>query len=309
VTTWPPPSWPLTPAVDHHQHLCSPGVAALMGWGEPVAAAALIAHLDRARVERAAVLSTAYLCADPTRTVPDEDAQLKAANEWTGAEVARFPDRRRGCGGLNPLRAYALAELARCAAAPHLRSGLKLHCQNSRVDYHDPRHLARLQRVFGAANGHGMAIVVHMRASTAAHLKLRYGRDAARIFLDELLPAAPDVPVQLAHLCGGGGYGDPLIHQAVSVFLEAIARGDPRVRRVLFDVTATVNFRTPLEDLVLVARHVRGLGVERVLYGSDRSDAEGTGPTPRKGWAAFRMVPLSEAEVRTIAGNVAPYMT
>jgi len=186
--------------------------------------------------------------------------------------------------------------------------GLKLHFQNSLVDYHDPHHIARLQRVFGAANGYGMAIVVHMRASTAEHPKLAYGRDEARIFLQELLPAAPDVPVPIAHLCGGGGYGDPLIHQAVSVFIEAIANRDPRVRRLLFDVTSTANFRTPLEDLVLIARHVRELGVDRVLYGSDGSDAEGNGPTPREGWAAFRMAPLLEEEFRAIAGNVAPYM-
>jgi hypothetical protein len=153
-----------------------------------------------------------------------------------------------------------------------------------------------------------MAIVVHMRASTEEHLKLSYGHDEARIFLERLLPAAPDAPVQIAHLCGGGGYGDPLIHQAVSVFIEAIDDRDPRVRRLRFDVTTTENFGTPLEDLALVARHIRELGVERVLYGSDGSDARGRGNTPRKGWAAFRMVPLSDAEFRTIAGNVAPYM-
>jgi predicted TIM-barrel fold metal-dependent hydrolase len=280
-----------------------------MEWGgDGVDAAALIAHLDRARVARAVVLSTAYLFGDPTRTAADEYEQVKAANDWTGAQAARFPGRLRAFGGVNPLRDYALEEVARCAEAPHLRSGLKLHFQNSLVDYHDPQHVARLQRVLGAANGYGMAILVHMRASEEEAWKLRYGRDEARIFLDELLPAAPDVPVQIAHLCGGGGYGDPLIDQAVSVFVEAIAAGDPRVERVLFDVTATVNFRTPLEDLALVARRIRELGVERVLYGSDGSDAEGNGPTPRKGWAAFRMLPLLEEEFRAIAGNVAPYL-
>ena len=304
-----PLHWPLTPSVDHHQHLCSPAVAAFMGWGGiGTDAAALIAHMDRARVERAAVLSIAYLCGDPKRAAENEHEQVRAANDWTGAQVARFPDRLRGFCGLNPLRDYALEEIARCAEDPHLRYGLKLHFQNSLVDYHDPQHISQLQRIFGAANDHGMAIVVHMRASTAVHLNLAYGRDEARTFLEELLPAAPDVPVQIAHLCGGGGYGDPLIHQAVSVFVEAIARNDPRVKRLLFDVTTTANFLTPLEDLSLIARHVRELGVERVLYGSDASDAQGTGNTPRKGWAAFRMAPLTDAEFRTIAGNVAPYM-
>ena len=233
---------------------------------------------------------------------------MKAVNDWTGDQVARFPDRMRAFCGVNPLRDYALEEIARCAEHPHLRYGLKLHFQNSLVDYHDRQHMAQLRRVFGAANRHGMAIVVHMRTSEEEVSKLPYGRDEARIFLDELLPETPDVSVQIAHLCGGGGYGDPLIHQAVAVFIEAIARDDPRVGRLLFDVTSTANFRTPLEDLALIARHVRDLGVERILYGSDGSDPEGNGPTPRKGWAAFRMAPLSEVEFQTIAHNVAPYV-
>ena len=283
-----------------------------MGWGGVgTDAAAVIAHMDRARVERAVVLSLAYLSSDPTRTSEAEFKQeykrVRAANDWTGTQVARFPGRMIGFCGVNPLRDYALEEIARCAENPHLCYGLKLHFQNSLVDYHNPRHVVRLRRVFGAANHYGMAIVVHMRTSEEEVSQLPYGRDEARIFLEELLPEIPDVSVQIAHLCGGGGYGDPLIHEAVSVFSEVIAVGDPRVGRLLFDVTATVNFRTPNEDLALVARHVRELGVERVLYGSDGSDPEGNGPTPRKGWAAFRMVPLADEEFQTIAGNVAPY--
>ena len=37
--------------------------------------------------------------------------------------------------------------------------------------------------------------------------------------------------------------------------------------------------------------------------------AIGANPTARQGWAAFRgMLPLTEAEFKTIAQNVAPYM-
>jgi hypothetical protein len=52
---------------------------------------------------------------------------------------------------------------------------------------------------------------------------------------------------------------------------------------------------------------IRELGVERVLYGSDGADARTTSAI-RRGWAAFRMLPLWDEEFRTIAGNVAPYM-
>jgi predicted TIM-barrel fold metal-dependent hydrolase len=291
------------PVVDHHQHLFGPATATLIS-ADPLDAGALIAHLDAAGIERAVVLSVAYTFGSPNRTVEHEYAQVRAANDWTSREVARFPDRLRGCCGLNPLRDYALEELARGAQDRSLRHGLKLHFGNSVVDYHDRRHIAQLQRVFRTANGYGMAIVVHMRASISR--KLPYGRDEARIFLNELLPAAPDVPVQIAHLSGAGGYhDDPPLDRALSVFVEAIADRDPRVSRLLFDVATSVSPTAPVEELALIARRIRELGVERVLYGSD---APVPGNTPREGWAAFRKLPLSETEFRTIVGNVAPYM-
>lgn len=302
-----PSPWPLTPAVDHHQHLFSLATTTFMSAG-PIDAGALIGHLDDAGIGRAVVLSVAYLWGSPRRKVDDEYGHVRAENDWTSGQVARFPDRLLGFVGVNPLRDYALEELARCVedrTLRHLRSGLKLHFGNSTVDYHDSEHIARLQRVFGAANGYGMAITIHMRPRELPQLP--YGRDEARIFLDELLPAAPDVPVQIAHLAGHGGYGsDPPVDQALSVFVEAIADRDPRVGRLLFDVTDTVTRKAPPEELALITRRIRGLGVERVLYGSD---ASGPGHTPRKGWAAFRTLPLLDAEFRTIAANVAPYMT
>lgn len=297
---------PSAPAVDHHQHLFSPAAAALVSI-DPIDAATLIAHLDDAGIQRAAVLSAAYAFGSPNRTVAGEYQQVQATNDWTSEQVARFPDRLRGLCGVNPLRGYALEEVARCAQdanARHLRHGLKLHFGNSIVDYHDRQHVAQLRRVFGAANGHGMAIVVHMRASISRQLP--YGCDEAQIFLDELLPAAPDVPVQIAHLSGSSGYADdPPLDQALSVFVGAIAKRDPRVRRLLFDAATNVRPDAPPAELALIALRIREVGVERVLYGSD---AAVPGNTPRDGWAAFRKLPLSAAEFQTISGNVAPYM-
>src|SRR6185503_3587678 len=100
----------------------------------------------------------------------------------------------------------ALTELARCSKDPQLRSGLKLHFGNSDVDFDNSANIELVKRVFAAANGSRMPIVVHMHASI--DMKRKYGADQARVFLQELLPAAPDVPVQIAHLAGAGNYDD-----------------------------------------------------------------------------------------------------
>ena len=139
-----------------------------------------------------------------------------------------------------------------------------------------------------------------MRAAIA------YGRDEARTFLNEILPAAPDIPVQIAHLAGAGpGYADPLVDDALGVFVEAIAKGDHRAKNLYFDVTTMVPRRMPPDRRQLVATRIRQLGLQRILYGSDAA-VRGNLP-PKEGWEAFRSLPLSEDEFRTIAGNVPPY--
>ena len=291
------------PLADHHQHLFSPTVAAAEGVPQ-IDADALISLLDAAGIRRAVVLSVAYILGDPKGTSADEYEKVKTENDWTSAQIARFPDRLMGFCSVNPLKPYAFDELARCAKDPRLRRGLKLHFANSRVDYHNPAHVDRLRRLFAAANGYKMAIVAHMRTSISA--KIPYGADEARMFLEEIAPAAPDVPIQIAHLAGAGGYADPLVDAALSVFVDAIAKGNPQTRNLYFDVTTVALPDAPAERAALIARRLRELGLQRILYGSDA--AAGGNLPPREGWAAFRTLPLTEAEFKTITSNVPPYL-
>ena len=132
---------PPVPLADHHQHLFSPELAALMSSTPPLAAvkprtaADLIEQLDAAGIKRAVVLSTAYIFEQPSRKADDAAGKLRRDNDWTSRQVAQFPDRLIGFCGVNPLKDYALEELARCAADPNLRRGLKLHFGNSVVDH------------------------------------------------------------------------------------------------------------------------------------------------------------------------------
>jgi uncharacterized protein len=296
------------PLADHHQHLFSPAIAALISPPppapavRPITADDLVLLLDTAGIKRAAVFSVAYIFGGPARTIENEYEKVKAENDWTSEQVARFADRLRGFCSFNPLKDYALEELSRCAKDPHLRYGLKLHFGNSVVDYHNAHHIEQLRRVFRAANDYRMPIAIHMRASISQ--KVAYGREAALIFMNDILPAAPDVSVQIAHLAGAGDYADPLVDQALAVFVEAIAKGDPRTKHLYFDVTTVVRPKSSAEGLKLVASRIRQLGLDRILYGSDAA----AGTPPREGWALFRQLPLSNDEFRTIANNLAPSM-
>ena len=295
----------LTPAIDHHQHLFSTAVHNVSPTLAPMDAAELVKLLDEAGIRRAVVLSLGYQFGNPNKPpVPDEYAAVKAENDWTAAQIAPFGNRLVGFCGLNPLKPYALEEISRCARIPQLRSGLKLHFGNSDVDLTNADHVKTLQRVFAAANEHRMAIVVHMRSSVTA--RRPYGAASARAFLNDVLPSAPDVPVQIAHLAGAGGYDDPAIDEALAVFVEAIANHDPRMTRVYFDASGVIGVGKPSDKLNLIATRIRQLGVGRVLYGSD--GAPPPSPTPKMLWEAFRKLPLTAAELTTIATNRAPYM-
>lgn len=256
----------------------------------------LVAQLDEAGIKRGALLSTAYWHGSPfmKKAGGDEYANVKAENDWTVQEVSRVPDHLVAFCSFNPLKDYALEEIDRCAKLPHVK-GIKLHFGNSEVDVLKPEHVEKARRVFAAANERKLAIVAHLWVG----FDQTYGRKHAEAFLSQILPAAPDIPVQIAHFAGGGpGYTD----EALEVYAEAIAKGDPRTKNLYFDF-ATVADGQSKEVLQKFAERIRQIGLGRVLYGTDLGP-----PAARQSWMNFRMtVPLTDEEFKTIAGNVAPY--
>jgi uncharacterized protein len=264
---------------------------------EPFAAKDLVQLMDQAGIRRAVVLSAAYAFSDKDLPPsPDEYAKVRAENDWTAQQVAQFPDRLVGFCGLSPIKDYALDEVRRCANELHMR-GLKMHLGNSGVDVAQPEHLAKLQAVFREANRLKLAIVVHIQRGNDPGVK------QAEIILNEVLPLAPDIVVQIAHMAGSGpGWND----EALAVLAEAVAKRDPRTRRLYFDLT-TVAEGQSYERLMLLAKRIRQIGTDRILYGSD--GAWGGRTTPRQQWGMFQgMTPLSEREIEAIAKNVAPYL-
>jgi uncharacterized protein len=178
---------------------------------------------------------------------------------------------RRAVCAVNPLREYAHQEIVRCSADPRTRHALKLHFGTSDVDLERPEHVQRVREVFRAANAHGMAVIVHMHPS----------------------------------VCGAGRADEPAMHEALDVFTKAIAERDPRMKSVYFDISGMSGCADSPELPALIATRVRQLGVGRVRFGSNGA-VEGN--SPLVSWKAFRKLPLSADEFRTIEGNVPPYM-
>ena len=294
---------PLVPAGDFHQHLFGPGTQQLNPQFPRITARELIAYLDSAGIRRSLLLSIAYQFSNPNRPpVADEYEHVKAENDWTADQAALYPDRLRAFCSVNPLKDYALEEIERCSSDPRLRRGLKLHFGNSDVQLEVPEHLARVQRVFRAANAHGMAIVVHMHPSVTMHRP--YGTEYARIFLTQLLPAAADVPVQIAHLTSSGRFDEPAVSEAIDVFAKAIKEHDRRVSKLYFDMSGLSGMGTPA-IATQIAERIRQLGVHRILFGSDGAVG---GNSPLASWRNFQKVPLTREEFAIIAQNVPAYM-
>jgi predicted TIM-barrel fold metal-dependent hydrolase len=248
-----------------------------------------IADMDRMGVRVAAVMSNAYYF-DAVRLDPVADPypKVRAENDWTAEQVRQYPGRLFGFCSFNPLKDYALAELDRCAASGAF-TGLKLHFNGAQLKFREPAEVARVKAVMAAANARRLPMIIHVRPGND------YGREEAEIFLRQLVAAAPDVPIQIAHLWGGETFAP----EALAVYADAVASGDPAARNLFFDVSGTWSYSKP-EDMAEIVRRMRQIGMDRLLYASDAP--------PDEAWKALReQVPLTPAELEALAGNRAPY--
>ena len=265
-------------------------------YAKPILAADLIRQMDEAGVRRGILLGMGYSYASPSRQGhPREYELVRGENDWTADQAALFADRLIAFCGVNPLRPYALPEVERCAADGRFR-GMKLHFGNSRVDLKNPAHVKQMRAFFAAANRLKMPIAVHVWT-----LDPTYGAEDSRIFVRDILPVAPDIPIQIAHMAGAGTY----VHDdALAVFADAVARGDRKARNLYFDLTGAVASSTPADKVEQLASRIRQIGVERVVFGTDMYP----NPDIKTAWATFReRIPLTDAEISAIADNEASY--
>ena len=304
------------PALDHHQHLLNEAERAatavyLRDLGlndysleverEPlVDADTLVRMLDSAGIAKALVLSNAYyLARTATPQSDDEQQRVSAGNDWTLAQVRRHPTRLVAACSVNPLRAYSATEIERCAASGGFKA-LKIHFDASGVDFGDPAHVLSVRTAFATANRLRLPILVHLQTEAG------YGKRQARTFLDEILPAAPDIPVTINHLIGGGGFRSGGA-EALEVFAGAVGRKDPSVANLWFDLAQISMVVSKPADRDEIVKQMRRIGMSRMLYGSDGPQFSGV--PPKQHWEEFlSCMPLTRDELTIIATNVAPYL-
>jgi uncharacterized protein len=319
-----------SPAADHHTHLQSPTAARLLNKNAisnsnsnspppeketPNTAADLIAQLNAAGITRAVALSDAYRLASPFVHIPQEPAAVDAENDWTLHQVRLYPERLIGFCSINPTRSYALSAIKHCAHIG-LTAGLKLHLANAQFKFNDPVQIQSLRDVFAAADRLHMPILIHLRSD-----EVWDGKRSVQIFLDQVLPAAPNIDVQVAHVGGWGGY-DRITDDAFSAFADACTARPSRCNRLYFDLSAVVLSATaakaaPGSDLRQLwdeqkdfpqgpdrlAANLRRIGLSRILFATDWPN-ETASDYIRALRANLRLAP---AETNQIFTNLAPY--
>jgi predicted TIM-barrel fold metal-dependent hydrolase len=317
------------PAADHHAHLQSATAAQLLNEGaranpdvvqeapeKPYTAHDLIAAMDAAGIRRATALSEAYLLASKFAHPAREEAAINEENDWTLRQVKQYPLRLVGFCSVNPIRPYALAAIRHCEKIG-LRGGLKVHLAASHFQFSNAEEVRQLQDVFREANRLRLPILIHLHPDNETW---DGGRDALTFF-ERVLPLAPDVPVQIAHMAGWGGYDDTA-DAALSVLVKQCALHAKVCRHLYFDIPAVLvppsaAQAAPGSDLRILydrqkrfpegpqhlAANIRKIGLWRILFATD--------------WPVFdikdsvqllrQQLPLAPAEIDEICRNTAPY--
>jgi len=95
------------------------------------------------------------------------------------------------------------------------------------------------------------------------------------------------------------------VDEALGVFVDAIAKHDPRMAHVYLDVSGIAGYGEWEKKANLIAERIRQIGVSRILFGADGASG---GNLRHERLGSIRKLPLTDEEFRVIASNVAPYM-
>jgi predicted TIM-barrel fold metal-dependent hydrolase len=306
----------LTPVyVDHHVHLNSPAIEAFLpdfcasisrfGKCDPALTAPhsvndLLSEMARAGIRRALVMSDGYLAESPMMDPQRADTVvlLRAANDWTVGLARRDPQQFAAFIAVDPIRPTALPEIERWHGDPAV-TGIKLHLTASGVDLRRDADITALAAVFRAAAEDRFAVMIHLRTQ-----RMDYGAADVRRFVAEVLPAAGNTPVQIAHAGGWGGI-DAATLSALGAFADAATADPLRFRHVWFDLSGVWTDKSTVADKQALVTLIRRIGPKHFLPASDwpYNGDDLTDDYNR----VYPELPLTPREWAIIRSNVAPY--
>ena len=311
-----------TPLVDHHIHIFSPKSSAVLKAickavgptrcpeeisKEPSTGDDVVHALDAAGIRKGVLLSGAYFFASPAAAVPSDKLapEIRAENTFIVAQAKAHCGRLVPIISVNPLWPGAIAEIDHWGKVGGA-AGLKLHLGNSGFDFRDPVQVRKLAAVFAAADRNHLAIIIHLQTQLSS-----YGPEDARIFLSRVLPSAPHVPVQIAHVGSGGGL-DKGVLSVLAVFADAIRDKPTLTRHLVFDLAMVPDLfsnarklSAAASDDVALGKTMRSIGLNRFVPGSDYT----FGLDLRAYYSNQKAsLALGDADWRAIAHNQAAYV-
>jgi predicted TIM-barrel fold metal-dependent hydrolase len=287
---------------DHHMHVASADLCRLVGdcldsnHPPAVFASDAIAVLDRANVSKGVILSCAYLYGMPSLHLTPHDitTRTRRENEFTAAEVAKYPSRLVGFLSVNPLQDSAIDEIRHWKGS-HYLVGLKLHFPTSAVNMRIGAHRRRVASILSEAAAEHIPIIIHVGGG-------KFDAPDAELFIRDVLPSAGESWVQIAHAGGGMPSLDGNNLRVLQIFANHITKDDPATRHVLFDLSYVPAPQETPQTVSALARQVRRIGIKRFLFGSDFNEL-----TPEEEIKNLDKMGFTQGEWRTLKENCAPW--
>jgi len=254
---------------DHHMHLASAELCKLVGECLPsnhppaVFASDAIGALDGANVSKGVILSCAYLYGLPSVHLTPRQiaAGTRRENEFTAAEVAKYPTRLVGFLSVDPLQPSAIDEIRHWQGSRQL-IGLKLHFTASAVHMRSAVERRQVARVLSEAAAEHLPIAIHIGGG-------KFNASDAELFIRDVLPSAGESWVQIAHAGGGLPLQDGNHVSVLRAFGDHMVQDDPVTRHVLFDLSFVPASGDTAEDVSALTQQIRRIGIKRFLFGSD----------------------------------------